>query len=81
MDKVTEVWLTIKQLITSRTIWGVLIMLLGSVGIDVNGLDGALVNAGDSLITAAGALLALIGYVDRRPKPAELAKAASLPAR
>lgn len=69
MEKLTELWATVRQLLTSRTIWGVVVMLLGYAGLDVSGLDGALVDLGDKLIVAAGALLALIGYVDRRPKP------------
>lgn len=68
MGKIAEIWATIKQLVTSRTIWGVIIMLASSVGIDLNGVDVALTNAGDSIMTAIGALLALVGYLDRRPK-------------
>lgn len=81
MEQANTIWAKIKELITSRTIWGIIVMLLGSVGIKVDGLDVALVQAGDSLVTAAGALLALVGYIDRRPKASEVAKAASLPAR
>lgn len=69
MGKIVEIWATIKQLITSRTIWGVIIMLASGIGIDLNGVDVALTNAGDSIMTAIGALLALVGYLDRRPKP------------
>lgn len=79
MDKVTELWATIKQLLTSRTIWGVIVMLLGTVGLNVNGLNDLLVNLGDHLTAVLGAALAIIGYIDRRPKPA--AAAANLPAR
>ncbi len=81
MDKAFDIWGKLKELITSRTIWGIIVMLLGSIGIKVEGLDVALVNAGDSLVTAAGALLALVGYIDRRPKASDVAKAAALPAR
>lgn len=69
MGKIVEIWATIKQLITSRTIWGVIIMLASGIGIDLNGVDVALTNTGDSIMTAIGALLALVGYLDRRPKP------------
>lgn len=70
MDKLAEIWATIKQLLTSRTIWGVIVMLAGGLGIELPAdLGGALVSAGDQVMVALGAVLALIGYVDRRPKP------------
>lgn len=70
MDKVAEIWASIKQLITSRTIWGGLILLLNAVGVDLNpDIGGAVVNVGDQLVNAIGAILVLIGYTDRRPKP------------
>lgn len=64
----TEIWNKIRELLTSRTIWGVVVMLLGAIGVDANGLNDLLVAAGDNLITFVGAVMAVIGYIGRRPK-------------
>jgi len=70
MDKLESMWASLRQIVTSRTMWGVFVMLLGLVGIHpAAGLDAAIASVGDSLVAFAGAVLALIGYVDRRPKP------------
>lgn len=69
MDKILEIWGVLRQLFTSRTMWGLVVALLGMAGVDANGWDSMALELGDKLIAAAGALLAVIGYVDRRPKP------------
>lgn len=70
MEKVLEIWALIKQLVTSRTIWGVIIMLAGGLGFNLPvDLGDSIAATGDQLMVALGSLLALVGYIDRRPKP------------
>lgn len=69
MPNFAEIWAHIKQMLTSRTIWGTIVMLASMVNIDLTGLDVALANAGDAVMAAIGALMVLVGYVDRRSKP------------
>lgn len=70
MDKIQEIWATVKQLVTSRTIWGVVVMLVGGLGIQLPGDLGDMIgSAGDQLMMAIGSILAIVGYIDRRPKP------------
>lgn len=71
-DRVSEVWAALRQLVTSRTIFGVVIMLFAQFGIDLPDGD-SIASAGDSILTAMGALMSVIGYLDRRPKPASAA--------
>lgn len=71
MTNLTGVWSGIRQLITSRTIYGGLILFLGAVGVKVpEGLDQAILGLGDNAMNLIGAALVLAGYFDRRPKPA-----------
>lgn len=72
MDKLSEVWSVLRQVFTSRTIWGAIILLLQAMGVDSSGFEQFgehVANFGDAVMTAVGAFLVLIGYVDRRPKP------------